>query len=147
MDWKLLLTTFVTVFVAELGDKTQLATFGLAGSSQSRLSVFLGSALALLLSTAIAVVAGDALARRISPLWLQRGAAVLFVLLGILAGYVSALAFRHAACKFKRCPGKGNRARPQVERRGRLPLEDVQDIPCFQGRTDPAADGLVAVAQ
>ena len=57
-----------------------------------------------------------------------------------LAGYVSALAFRHAACKFKRCPGKGNRARPQVERRGRLPLEDVQDIPCFQGRTDPAAD-------
>ena len=86
MDWKLLLTTFVTVFVAELGDKTQLATFGLAGSSQSRLSVFLGSALALLLSTAIAVVAGDALARRISPLWLQRGAAVLFVLLGIIMG-------------------------------------------------------------
>ena len=84
MDWKILATTFVTVFLAELGDKTQLATFGLAGSSHSRVSVFVGSALALLLSSALAVIAGDALARRVSPLWLQRGAAVLFLILGVV---------------------------------------------------------------
>lgn len=84
MDWKVLATTFVTVFLAELGDKTQLATFGLAGSSESRVSVFLGSTLALLLSSALAVLAGDALARRVSPVLIERGAAVLFLILGLV---------------------------------------------------------------
>ncbi len=56
MDWKLMATTFLAVFVAELGDKTQLATLSFASSGQSRLSVFLGSALALVATSAIAVM-------------------------------------------------------------------------------------------
>jgi putative Ca2+/H+ antiporter (TMEM165/GDT1 family) len=82
MDWKLVGTTFVAVFVAELGDKTQLATLSFAGSGQSRLSVFLGSALALVLSSAIAVTVGEGLARAISPLLLQRLAGALFLVIG-----------------------------------------------------------------
>ena len=85
MDWKLAATTFVAVFVAELGDKTQLATLGFAASGASRWSVFLGAALALVASTAVAVLAGEAIARVISPRALQRAAGVLFVVLGCWA--------------------------------------------------------------
>ena len=84
MDWKLLATTFLTIFLAELGDKTQLATFALASGGQSRWTVFLGSALALVASSAVAVLAGEALGRVISPIWLQRGAVVLFLVLGVV---------------------------------------------------------------
>ncbi|MER2565901.1 MAG: TMEM165/GDT1 family protein [Myxococcaceae bacterium] len=83
MDWKLVGTTFLAVFVAELGDKTQLATLSFASSGQSRLSVFLGSALALVATSAIAVVAGEALSRVIPPLTLQRLAGVAFLVIGV----------------------------------------------------------------
>ena len=57
MDWKILASTFGVVFLAELGDKTQLATFGVAAASGSgKWSVFVGSALALVASSAIAVI-------------------------------------------------------------------------------------------
>jgi Ca2+/H+ antiporter, TMEM165/GDT1 family len=82
MDWKLLATTFGTVFLAELGDKTQLATLTFATSGRSRLPVFLGSAAALILTSAIAVLAGEALTRVISPTLLKRLAGVAFVLIG-----------------------------------------------------------------
>ena len=82
MDWKLLGTTFVAVFVAELGDKTQLAALSFSASGSSRWTVFFGASLALILSTAIAVVAGESLTRVISPRMLQRGAGVLFLVLG-----------------------------------------------------------------
>ncbi len=84
MDYRLLLSTFVAIFVAELGDKTQLATLSLTAGSASRLSVFLGSALALVTSSAIAVLAGDMVARWISPRTLQRVAGVVFLGLGAL---------------------------------------------------------------
>ncbi|MBM4784473.1 MAG: TMEM165/GDT1 family protein [Archangiaceae bacterium] len=83
MDWKLVGTTFLAVFVAELGDKTQLATLSFASSGQSRLSVFVGSALALVATSAIAVVAGEALSRVIAPLTLQRLAGVAFLVIGV----------------------------------------------------------------
>jgi putative Ca2+/H+ antiporter (TMEM165/GDT1 family) len=82
MDWKLLVSTFVSIFVAELGDKTQLATLSLAAGGKSRLSVFAGSALALCATSAIAVLVGAGLSRYISPVWLRRIAGGLFILLG-----------------------------------------------------------------
>lgn len=84
MDWKLVAVSFGTIFLAELGDKTQLATLALAGGDGSRWSVFLGSALALIATSAIAVLVGAGLTRVISPQTLQRGAGVLFVVLGIV---------------------------------------------------------------
>jgi len=84
MDPKLLATTFVAVFFAELGDKTQLATLTLSAGSPSRLSVFLGSALALVASSAIAVLAGDLVTRVVSPRTLHRIAGGVFLVLGAL---------------------------------------------------------------
>jgi Ca2+/H+ antiporter, TMEM165/GDT1 family len=81
MDWKLTATTFATVFVAELGDKTQLATFSFAAQG-SKLSVFLGSAAALVLSAALAVLLAEGLAKLISPRTLTRIAGVAFLAVG-----------------------------------------------------------------
>ena len=82
MDWKLAATTFATVFVAELGDKTQLATLSFATSGASRWSVFLGAAAALVATSAIAVVAGEGLVRFVSPTILKRVAGALFLAIG-----------------------------------------------------------------
>lgn len=84
MDWKLLASTFVAVFVAEMGDKTQLATFTLAASGSSRWLVFAGAAAALIATTAIAVLLGEAVTRVIPPIWIRRGAGVIFIVLGLL---------------------------------------------------------------
>jgi putative Ca2+/H+ antiporter (TMEM165/GDT1 family) len=85
LDWRLVLTAFTTVFLAELGDKTQLATLTLAtGARHGRLAVFLGSALALCLTSAIAVAAGEAISRTVSPIWLRRAAGAMFIVLGVL---------------------------------------------------------------
>jgi putative Ca2+/H+ antiporter (TMEM165/GDT1 family) len=84
MDWRLFAATFATVFLAELGDKTQLATMSLAASGTSRWVVFAGAALALVTASAIAVLAGEALTRIIPAVWIHRAAGVLFVLLGVL---------------------------------------------------------------
>jgi putative Ca2+/H+ antiporter (TMEM165/GDT1 family) len=81
MDWKLVGSTFVAIFLAEMGDKTQLATMGLAAGS-SRWAVFAGSALALVATSAVAVLAGEAVTRVISPTWLRRGAGVAFLAMG-----------------------------------------------------------------
>lgn len=84
MDWKLLASTFLAVFFAELGDKTQLATLALASGGRSKTAVFLGSALALVMTSAIAVLAGGVVSRYVSPLWLRRVAGVMFLGLGAL---------------------------------------------------------------
>jgi len=81
----LMLTTFVSVFVAELGDKTQLATMALSGdasSARARMYVFAGASLALITTSAIGVLAGAALGRILSPALVQRGAGILFLALG-----------------------------------------------------------------
>ncbi len=90
MDYKLIGATFFAVFLAELGDKTQLATLAFAAGGQSRLSVFAGSALALVCTSALAVVGGEALARTVPPLWLKRGAAVMFLAIGAGLAWASA---------------------------------------------------------
>jgi putative Ca2+/H+ antiporter (TMEM165/GDT1 family) len=84
IDWKVFAATFGTVFLAELGDKTQIATFGAAAARQSApWSVFLGSAAALVACSAIAVAAGTALGRVIPVVWLERVGATLLVGLGL----------------------------------------------------------------
>src|SRR5690242_15313390 len=89
MDWKLLATTFVAVFIAELGDKTQLATLSFASAGSARWPVFLGSALALICTSAIAVLAGEAISRAVPARFIQRAAAVLFLLIGLWTLYSS----------------------------------------------------------
>jgi len=81
---KTLLLIFVSVFLAELGDKTQLATLLFATDhSLSRTSVFVAAAAALVLSTLLAVVGGDLLGRVISPSALQVVAALGFIAIGV----------------------------------------------------------------
>lgn len=84
MDWKLASATFLTIFVAEMGDKTQLAAFALAGGSSSKWAVFVGASLALVATTVIAVLAGGLVGRYVPELWLKRGAGVAFIAMGCL---------------------------------------------------------------
>jgi putative Ca2+/H+ antiporter (TMEM165/GDT1 family) len=89
LDWKLFGSAFGLVFLAELGDKTQLATLALAASGKSKVLVFLGAACALVLTSAIAAVAGEAVSRFVPALWLRRIAGASFLVLGafyLLAG-------------------------------------------------------------
>jgi Ca2+/H+ antiporter, TMEM165/GDT1 family len=81
--------SFVVVFVAELGDLTQLGTAALAARFRSPLTVFVSSALALVAVGAIAVFVGNRLGRWINPHIVGRVAAVIFGLLGL--GFVSGL--------------------------------------------------------
>ncbi len=83
MDIKILLTTFGFVFLAELGDKTQLATFCFSADCENtRLSVFLGSAGALVLSSLIAVLLGAGVSRFVSPAVIKIAAGVFFLAVG-----------------------------------------------------------------
>jgi putative Ca2+/H+ antiporter (TMEM165/GDT1 family) len=84
MDLRLFASTFALVFLAELGDKTQLATLSLAASGRSRLMVFLGSAAALIVTSAIAVLVGEAVARVVPAVWIRRAAGAGFIIMGVL---------------------------------------------------------------
>ena len=83
MDWKLAFTTFGAVFLAELGDKTQLATMAFSTTGRSRWAVFVGAASALVATSAIAVLAGEAVTRALPPSFLKRAAGAAFVGIGI----------------------------------------------------------------
>ncbi len=82
----LLVTAFLMIFVAEFGDKTQLAVAGL-GAHYSPPAVWLGSTLALLVTSALGVLAGRTLLQRLPMVWLHRGSGVLFLLMAIAALY------------------------------------------------------------
>jgi Ca2+/H+ antiporter, TMEM165/GDT1 family len=84
MDWKLLGSTFALIFLAEVGDKTQIAILTIAAGGKSRLAVFVGAAAALAATTLIAVLLGEGLARVVPHSWLERAAGALFVVLGVL---------------------------------------------------------------
>jgi len=84
MDWKVFTTTFLALFVAEMGDKTQLAVISMTSSSHKPLSVFLGGVLALALVTLIGVVFGEAITQVVPEEYIKKGAAVLFVGIGAL---------------------------------------------------------------
>lgn len=83
MDWELLTLTFVTVFVAEIGDKSQLAAIALSGSSKSPQAVFFGSIVALILASFLGVIAGVAIGEFL-PVKLIKGlAAIGFILMAL----------------------------------------------------------------
>lgn len=84
MDFKTFFVVFGTVFLAELGDKTQLATVLFAAKpSASLLTVFAGSALALLLSSGLAVAAGAFVSHYVDPRYLAFIAGAGFVIIGV----------------------------------------------------------------
>jgi Predicted membrane protein len=84
VDFKLILTVFLTVFVAELGDKTQLATLLFAADKEvSKWTVFLGASLALIATSAIGVLAGSFISNVVNPRQLQILAGIGFVGIGI----------------------------------------------------------------
>ncbi len=83
MDYKILFTVFASVFIAELGDKTQLATMLFAADKDvSKLTIFCGASLALILTSALGVLVGGALSAYVSERFLQYAAGIGFVLIG-----------------------------------------------------------------
>ena len=84
MDWKIFGTAFVTLLLAELGDKTQLAIITMTAGTESKIAVFLGASLALVLVSLLAVLFGGLLSQYIPTEWLQRIVAVAFIGIGIL---------------------------------------------------------------
>lgn len=83
MDWRVFLSTFALVFLAELGDKTQLATLAMACRTQSRLTVFVGAALALITVTLASVLLSEVLRRLVPADTMRWVAGGLFILVGV----------------------------------------------------------------
>ncbi len=83
MNWHLLLLSFGTVFLSELGDKSQLAALTLSGSSRSPRAVFLGAAAALVLTSLIGVLAGEGVAQVMPTPVLKGVAAAGFALMAV----------------------------------------------------------------
>lgn len=98
MDWKLFATAFVTLFLAELGDKTQLAVITMTAKNSGansqasgwlesfgpHISVFFGASLALVLVTLLGVVLGGVLTQYVPTEILQKIVAGAFVIIGVL---------------------------------------------------------------
>ena len=84
MDWKAFITTFGVVLLAELGDKTQLATITMTTKSQSHVAVFCGALLALATVTLISVIFGEVLTSLIPTPYIEKAMGALFVIVGIL---------------------------------------------------------------
>ena len=84
LNVKLIASTFVMIFLAELGDKTQISTFALATNSKSMLSVFIGAAGALVLTSLIAVVLGGVIGRFVPEKLIKFVSAAVFLGFGVL---------------------------------------------------------------
>jgi len=82
MDWQVFWVTFGTVFVAEMGDKTQLAALTMTADTGAAVSVFTGACAALILATLLGVACGSILTQWIPPALLKKLAGVAFILIG-----------------------------------------------------------------
>lgn len=90
MDWKIFLTIAASVFVAELGDKTQLATMLFAADKEvSKLTVFFAASLALILASALGVLAGGLVSETIDARLLHYIAGAGFMLIGAYTLYTA----------------------------------------------------------
>lgn len=81
--FKIIFSTFILVFIAELGDKTQIATMLLASEKKSALPVFIGSSFALICSSLLGVFVGNIISKYIPANTIQIAAAIAFILIGI----------------------------------------------------------------
>ena len=84
MDWKIFGTAFLTLLLAELGDKTQLAVITMTASTESKIAIFLGASLALVVVTLLGVLVGGVLSQYVPTEWLQRIVAAAFIVIGVL---------------------------------------------------------------
>ena len=83
MDWRVFLTVFGTVFLAELGDKTQLATLLFASRGTVSLwTIFFAASAALVLTSAIGVAAGGLVSQYVNPRYLSYAAGIGFIVIG-----------------------------------------------------------------
>ena len=83
MILSLLLSTFLTIFIAELGDKTQLATLTISGISNKPLAVFLGSSTALVFASLLGALAGGSISNFVPEIILKTIASATFFIIGI----------------------------------------------------------------
>ena len=81
------ITTFTTIFIAELGDKTQIATLMLSAESGKPIIVFLGSSLALISSSLVGVLIGKWLSKKISPSKFAFFTGLLMLIISIFLAY------------------------------------------------------------
>jgi putative Ca2+/H+ antiporter (TMEM165/GDT1 family) len=84
MDIRVLLTTFGVIFLAEMGDKTQLAAMTMAAQTKRPWAVFIGAALALASVSAVGVLVGSVIGNYVPLIWVKRVAALAFIIIGIL---------------------------------------------------------------
>ena len=84
MDWRVLLTTFGIIFLAEMGDKTQIAAMTMAAEKKRPWAVFIGASLALAAVSGIGVIVGSALGQYLPLEWIKRVAGAAFVVIGVL---------------------------------------------------------------
>jgi putative Ca2+/H+ antiporter (TMEM165/GDT1 family) len=84
MDLRVLLTTFGVIFLAEMGDKTQLAAMTMAAQTKRPWAVFVGASLALAAVSALGVLVGSVIGDYVPLEWVKRGAAVAFIVIGAL---------------------------------------------------------------
>ena len=84
MDLRVLFATFGIIFLAEMGDKTQLAALTMAAQTKKPWAVFLGASLALAAVSAIGVIVGSTLGSYIPVDWVKRIAAIAFIIIGVL---------------------------------------------------------------
>jgi putative Ca2+/H+ antiporter (TMEM165/GDT1 family) len=84
MDWRVMLTTFGVIFLAEMGDKTQIAAMTMGAEKKRPWEVFIAASLALAAVSAIGVVVGSTLSQYLPLVWIKRGAGASFVIIGVL---------------------------------------------------------------
>src|SRR5436309_13254106 len=84
MDWRVLLTTFGVIFLAEMGDKTQIAAMTMAAEKKRPWEVFIAASLALVAVSAIGVIVGSMLSQYLPLEWIKRAAGVAFIVIGVL---------------------------------------------------------------
>lgn len=84
MDLRVLLTTFGVIFLAEMGDKTQLAAMTMAAETKKPWAVFIGASVALAAVSALGVLVGAVLGNYLPLDWIKRAAAIAFIVIGIL---------------------------------------------------------------